>query len=130
ACGLSSICDVLPPVVLGVALGEVLPLLRQIIKREDRRDWTHRHASATVDTLDRIDVQHLLFRERGLILLGMNAIHRASIHAGGILRPDARFCNYVCHRISVSLDLCGANRILTRFRASLIGKPFPGNWIA
>jgi hypothetical protein len=27
----------------------------------------------------------------------MNAIHRAGVHAGGVLGVDARFCNHISH---------------------------------
>src|SRR6266852_4825514 len=97
----------LAPVVLGVALGEGLPLLRQIVQREDGRHRTHWHAGAAVNALYRIDVEHLFFAERRLILLRMNAVHRASVYAGGVLGPDARFCNHVCHKASVPLKRCG-----------------------
>src|SRR2546422_7064523 len=34
----------------------------------------------------------------------MNAIHRTGVHAGGVLRPDARFYNNECHKVCVSLS--------------------------
>jgi len=95
----------LTAVVLGVALGKLLPLLRQIVQSKDRRNRAHRHTCAAIDALHRIDVQHLFCRKRGRIFLRMNAIYRASIHAGGVLRVNARFCNYVCHRVYVSPGL-------------------------
>src|SRR5690242_13555495 len=107
----------LPPVVLRVALGEALPLLRQIIEGEDGRHRTHRDASTAVDTFDRINVEHLFFRVRWLILLWMNAVHRARVHAGGVLGPDARFCDHISHRFRVSPEVCGMipeTTILTR----------------
>src|SRR2546426_4922437 len=88
----------LPPVVLGVALGKALPLFRKVVERKDGRHRAHRHAGPAVNALHRIDVKHFFFRERRFILLGMNTIHRAGVHAGGVLRPDARFCNHVCHK--------------------------------
>jgi hypothetical protein len=35
----------------------------------------------------------------GIILLGMNAIHRTSIDACGVFGVDARLCNYIGHKI-------------------------------
>src|SRR3984893_19106041 len=88
----------LPPVILRVALGESGPLLRQIVQRENGRDRTHRNAGAAIDAFHRIDVEHLFLAERRLIFLGMNAIHRAGVHTGGVLGSDARLCNHVCHK--------------------------------
>jgi UTP--glucose-1-phosphate uridylyltransferase len=38
-----------------------------------------------------------------LVLLRMNAIHRAGVHAGRVFGADAGFRNYVCHVVSESL---------------------------
>jgi hypothetical protein len=29
----------------------------------------------------------------------MDAIHRTSVHTGGVLGSNTRFCNYICHRV-------------------------------
>ena len=91
----------LSAVILSVPLGEALPLLRQIIKRKDGRHRADGHTSAAIDTFNRINVEHLFFGVRGLILLRMDAVHRAGDHAGGVLGPDARFCDYVSHKLRV-----------------------------
>src|SRR6266511_2133851 len=83
--------------VLCVALLEVLPLFRQVVDGEDGRDRADRNAGAAVDALDRVDIDHLLFGESGLIFLGVNAIYRACIDAGGVLGSNAGFCDYVGH---------------------------------
>ena len=89
----------LPSVILRVALGEGLPLLRQVIEGEDRRDGADWDARAAINALNRIDIEHLFRGVSFLILLRMNAIDRTSIYAGGVLSPDAGFCNHVCHKV-------------------------------
>jgi hypothetical protein len=89
---------VLPPEVLGIAFGESVPLLRQIVEGEDGRNRAHRNASTAVNTLYRIDIQQLLGRVSGLIFLGMNAVHRARIHACSVFGADARLSNHVGHK--------------------------------
>ena len=81
----------------------MLPLLRQIVEREDGRNWANGDAGAAVDAFDRIDVEHFFFAEGGLILLGMDAVHGTSVDASGVLGVDARFRDYVCHKVWVSL---------------------------
>jgi len=108
-------------VVLGVALGERLPLLWQIVQGKDRRHRAHRHASATIDALDGIDVEHFFLGERRFVLLRMDTIHGAGIDASSVLRPDARFCDYICHKLSVSPDvrLVMETHILARMSAAV-----------
>src|SRR5215472_5586407 len=88
----------LAAVVLGVLLGEGLPFFRQIVESENRRDRADRHASAAVDALHRIDVQHLCAFKLRFVLLRMDAVHRACIHAGRVLGSDTRLCNHICHK--------------------------------
>jgi hypothetical protein len=90
--------DVRPAKILGIPLGEVFPLFGQIIQRKDRRDRTHWYASAAVDAFDWVNVQHFFLCERSCILLGMNAIYRAGINAGGVFGPDAGFGNNESHK--------------------------------
>src|SRR5579883_322215 len=89
-------------VIGGILFGVLLPLLRQVIQRENSRNRAHRHTSAAIDALYRIDIQHLRGRMRRLILLGMNAVHRARIHTRRVLGPDARFCNDISHKLVLS----------------------------
>jgi 6-pyruvoyl-tetrahydropterin synthase len=84
-------------VVGGVLGGELRPLLRQVVERENRRHGAHRDAGAAVDALHRVDVEHLGLGEVGLVLLRMDAIDRAGVDAGGIFGSNARFSDYVCH---------------------------------
>src|SRR5208337_1481275 len=84
--------------ILGVALGIFLPLLRQIIEREDGRNRANRDASAAIDAFDRIDIQHLFGRKFVAVLLGMDAIHRTSIDARRVLGADTGFRYYIGHK--------------------------------
>jgi hypothetical protein len=84
-----------------VLLGEVGPLLRQVVLRKDSRHRAHRHARATVDALDRVDEQLIGFGVTGFILLGVNAIDGTGVHAGAVFGADTGFCNYVCHLCSL-----------------------------
>src|SRR5262245_51302405 len=54
------------------------------------RDRACRHAGAAVDALIRMDVEHRRLRELSLVLARVDAIDRANVHAGGVLRFDAR----------------------------------------
>jgi hypothetical protein len=90
----------LPSEVLRVPLGVLFPLLRQVVEGEDGRDGANGHASATVDAFYGIDIQHLLGRVLVRVLLGVNAIHRAGVHAGGVFGSDAGFGNDVGHKLS------------------------------
>jgi hypothetical protein len=90
----------LPAEVGGVFLGEFGPLLWKVIEGEDRRNRTDRHASSTIDTFNRIDIEHLRISKLVGILLGVDAIHRASVDASGIFGPNAGLCNYVSHFLS------------------------------
>src|SRR5580658_3183935 len=89
--------NALPSEVVGVHLGEGPPFFGQIIERENRRHGAHRHASAAIDALHWIDVNHVVLGEAGLVLFGVDAIDRAGIDTGRVLRADARFRNNVSH---------------------------------
>jgi hypothetical protein len=43
------------------------------------------------------DIEHRVRSKIGLVPLGMNAIYWAGVNARGILNPDARLSNDVCH---------------------------------
>jgi len=89
----------LSPIILRISLGEALPLLRQIIQRKNSRDWAHWDTGSAVDTLDRINVEHLLGGVRLFILLRVNAIYGTGVHACCVFCPNAGFCDYVCHKV-------------------------------
>src|SRR5437899_9024084 len=81
--------------VILVDLGIRLPLLREIIQRENCRHRTDRNTGPAVNALSGIDVQLRHFIERrSAIVIGaafrrMDTIHRAHIYTGGVLGSDA-----------------------------------------
>src|SRR5437660_5699504 len=90
--------------VVLVGLGVRLPLLREIIQRENCRHRTDRNTGPAVNALSGIDVQLRHFIERrasiviGAIFRRMDTIHRAHVYTSGILCSDARFGDDVGHR--------------------------------
>src|SRR5882724_4147773 len=90
--------------VILVGLGVRLPLLREILQRENCRHRTDRNTGPAVNALSGIDVQLRHFIERrasiviGSVFRRMDTIHWAYIYAGGILCSDARFGDDVGHR--------------------------------
>ena len=88
----------LPAEVLGVPLGECIPLLRQVVEREDGGNRAHRNAGAAIDAFYRIDVQQLFGCVGGLVFLGMNAIDWTRVHTGGVFGADARLSNHIGHK--------------------------------
>jgi hypothetical protein len=95
-----------------VDLRKVLPLLGQVVLRENGGHRADRHTGAAVDALDGIDVELRDFIEAGTAiivgraLLGVDAIYGAGIDAGGVLHPDAGLGNDVRHRPPPSSTLC------------------------
>src|SRR5947209_8592102 len=83
--------------VFGVLFCEAGPLVRQIIQGENGGNRADRDARATIDTFDGVDVDHIVLAERGFVLFGMNAIHRASINTRRVFGSDTGFRDYVCH---------------------------------
>ncbi len=82
----------------------LLPLFWQVVQRKNRRHRTDRDAGATIDAFHRINVELWNVVECGAavvigrILLGMDAIHRTGIDAGGVFGPDAGLSNDIGHR--------------------------------
>jgi hypothetical protein len=85
------------PEEFGILLREVIPFLRKIVKREDRRNRANRDTGATIDALHRIDIQHLGVGEFRVFFFRMNAVDGTGVHASRVLRADAGFRDYVCH---------------------------------
>ena len=95
--GYADIGPGLPSEVRRVLFSITSPLFRQVILGKDGRHWACWNARATVDALNRIDVQLLGLAEARFVLLGVDAIHRTCVYTGGVLGADTRFCNDVCH---------------------------------
>jgi len=84
-------------VPIRIDLSKPRPFLWQVFQGKDRRDGASRNTGTTIDAFIRFNVQLLELLERGLILLRMDAIDRANIHACRILRTNARFSDYIDH---------------------------------
>src|SRR3989338_3112196 len=78
-----------------VQLGEVLPLVRDLVLGEDRLHRAHGLARAAVDALVRMDIEH------GLALV--DAVHGADLDAGLVLDVDARLGDHVRHGMPPSV---------------------------
>ena len=97
----SEVFDVqLAPEIFGVLLGEFRPFLWQVVEREDCRDRADRYAGTAVDAFDGVDIEQFGGVKPGGVFLGMDTIHRASVDAGGVLRSNAGFSDYVGHILS------------------------------
>src|SRR5690348_13454295 len=77
-----TLVQLLPAKILGVLFRVFFPFFRQIVQRENSRDRANRYARATIDALDRVNEQHFRTLKLRFVLFGMDAIHRACIHAG------------------------------------------------
>jgi hypothetical protein len=91
-------------VPIPIGLREVAPLLRQIVKREDRRHGTDRDASTAINATVRLNIKLMRGRELYLLTAGVNHIARAGIYTRCILDTNARFGNHVWHIVRVGLD--------------------------
>lgn len=90
-----SASSILVPVC--VDLGEVLPLLGEIVFGEDRLDRASWFASSAVDAFVGMDVEQFRGLELGFVLARMNAIYRADVYASRVLGPYAGFSDNVRH---------------------------------
>src|SRR5262249_32761568 len=87
-------------VPIGVRRRKRLPLFRQILHREDRGYWANRYARAAVNAFRWVDIQlghPFVFR---FVLARVDTVHRAHVHAGGVLGADARLGNHISHSTS------------------------------
>src|SRR6266851_7701414 len=90
--------------VILVGLGVRLPLLREIIQRENCRHGTDRNTGTAVNALSGIDVQlrHFIERRASIVisaaLCRMDTIHRAHIYTGSVFRPETGLGTDVGHQ--------------------------------
>ena len=101
----------LPPEMRRILLRKVRPLLRQIIRRKNRRHRTRRHARPAIDALHRIDEQLIGFAVPGFILLGVDAIDRTRVNTRCVLGADTRFRNHISHLDQFSEGFLSSERI-------------------
>src|SRR5882672_6455172 len=84
-------------VISGVSLDKGDPFGREVVLWENGGDGAFIDAHVAVDAGVRVDVEHFLFLEIRLILLGMNAVDGADDHAGGVFGADAGLGNDIGH---------------------------------
>ena len=82
-------------VVRCVQLGEPRRFYRQFFQRVDGIRRAHRNAGAAIDAIGRIDEELRNLRKTALILLRVNAVNRAGLHAQFVLGTGIG--NDVCH---------------------------------
>ena len=110
-----------------VQLRILLPLLGQVIQRENRRDGADGDAGAAIDAFHGINVELGNVVECcsavviGRVLLGVYAIHGAGIDAGGVLRPDAGSAmTYAPGSPPLAFTVCLPQRRFKRGRGKLV----------
>src|SRR5207237_10194429 len=112
--------------VARVDLRKMLPLLGQVIQRENRGDRADGDARAAIYALDRINVKLRDFVECwptvvvGRVLLGVNAIYGAGVDTSGVVHPDAGLGNDICHRPPPASKLCLEEGGFKRGRGKLL----------
>jgi hypothetical protein len=79
---------------LGVEFLESCPFRRKIIFVENRFDRAFGNTCFTIDALIGMDVQNLV--------TFIETLDRAHHYTIGILAPETRLSNYVCHRFIIS----------------------------
>jgi hypothetical protein len=94
--------------MVGIHLGEVLPLLGQVVLCENRLDRASRLARSTIDALDWVNIEHFGALKIRLVLARMNAIDRANVDAGSVFGSDAGLSYYVGHKSSWARPECRA----------------------
>src|SRR5258708_12076383 len=109
------------PIVVPVFPNEIGPLLRRLVEREDRVDRARRHAGPAVDALVGMNIEHLGGGEIGLVLSGMNAVHRTDVHARGLLGADTWLADDVRHRTHHTRDGGDPKRVALRARRGADG---------
>src|SRR4029450_5946974 len=107
-------------VPVGVDLRVLRPLLGQLFLREDRLDRAYGDTSAAIDAGLGVDVQLVLALELRLVLLGVDAVHRAHLDTGRVLGVHARLCDDVGHEGSSLANIPAA--ILTQNSAEPMSK--------
>ena len=87
----------------------LLPLLRQVVQSENRGHRADRDTRASIDTLHPVNVELRKGVECGTavvigrILLGVDAIYRTGIDAGGVFGSDAGFGNSIGQAASLKV---------------------------
>src|SRR5215207_7499500 len=93
----------LPREVPLVALGELRPLVGELVLGEARVHRAGLDAGVAVDALLGVDVELLDLVVVGLIRRRVDAVDRADLDARVVLGADARLCDHVCHGASLRI---------------------------
>jgi DMSO/TMAO reductase YedYZ molybdopterin-dependent catalytic subunit len=94
-------------VVLGVDLGELRPLVGQLVLGKARVHRTGLHAGVAIDALLGVDVELLDLVVVGFLGRRVNAVDGTDLDARVVLRADAGLCDDVGH---ISWGICVRNR--------------------
>src|SRR2546423_3196992 len=84
-------------VVLGVDLGVLLPLVRELVLGEAGVHRAGLDAGVAVDALVGVDVEHLDLVVVGLVRRRVDAVDGTDLDARVVLGPDAGLCDYIGH---------------------------------
>jgi hypothetical protein len=95
---------------IGVNGSVALPLLRQVLESKNGSYWANRNACAAIDALHGINIKLWDAFKTRFIFARVNAIHRANVHARGILGAGAGFGDYVSHSKSPLKQNTGEQR--------------------
>src|SRR5688572_27103668 len=85
------------PIVLRVFPNESGPPPGSFVERKDRLDGARRHARAAVDALVGVNIKHVGRLIVPFVLTRVDAVHRTDVHAGGVLRSNARLADDIRH---------------------------------
>jgi hypothetical protein len=94
--------------VVRVDFYEGLPFFGEILEGKNGRDRADGDAGAAIDADGGIDIElSYLVEGRAAVIVGaafcgVDAIYRADVHARGVFRADAGFCDYECHWLTPS----------------------------
>jgi hypothetical protein len=92
----------------GVDISETGVFLGEFVEHEDRIRGANRDACAAIDAIVGFDIKLWCFGETALILLGVDAVYRAGLHAQFILGTGIG--NYVCHGSGIAIPVPASNR--------------------
>src|SRR6267378_1211880 len=104
-------------VPIGVDWREAVPLFGKIFERENGGHGADGNASATIDAFGRVNIELRFGLERRFVFAGMDAVHRANVHARGVFCADARLGNHISHSAS---PLFACTRRLTLRRGRIL----------
>ena len=91
-----------------VDLRKLRVLFGKLIQHKNRIRRANRDAGAAIDAVVGFDVELGGFGETVLVLLGVDAVHRAGLHTQLVFGTGV--CNYIGHALECAIPMPGANR--------------------